>query len=79
MKKYIIYITLCLAAVLSCEQLPEDVQIYGVGCRVKEVALGSDAGDYTLEVFADGEFTATLEEDAEWIQFASAVNPGRSL
>ncbi|MBR2856856.1 MAG: BACON domain-containing protein [Bacteroidales bacterium] len=71
MKKYIIYIALCLAAALSCEQLPEDVQIYGVGCKEKEVALGSDAGECTLEVFADGEFTATLAEDATWIRFAS--------
>ena len=39
MKKYIIYIALCLAAALSCEQLPEDVQIYGVGCKEKEVSL----------------------------------------
>ena len=42
MKKYIIYIAMCLAA-LSCEQLPDDVQIYGVGCKDKEVALGSYA------------------------------------
>ena len=71
MKKYIIYIALCLAAALSCEQLPEDVHIYGVGCKEKVVALGSDAGEYTLEVFADGEFTATLDESATWIRFAS--------
>ena len=72
MKRYIIYIALCLAAALSCEQLPDNVQIYGVGCKDKEAALGSDAGEYILEVFADGEFTATLEEDATWIRFASA-------
>lgn len=71
MKKYIIYIVLCLTAALSCEQLPDDVQIYGVGCKDKEVALGSDAGEYTLEVFADGEFTAALDESASWIRFAS--------
>ena len=32
MKKYIIYIALCLAAAVSCEQLPDQVKIYGVGC-----------------------------------------------
>lgn len=72
MKKYITYIVLCLTAALACEQLPDDVQIYGVGCKVKEVALGSDPAQFTLEVYADGEFTASLPEDATWIRFSSA-------
>ena len=70
MKRYIIYIVLCLAAVISCEQMPDDVRIYGVGCRMSEVALGVDAGEYALEVFADGEFTASLDGQDTWIRFS---------
>lgn len=77
MKKYIIYIALCLMAAVSCEQLPDQVKIYGVGCydpatgtALKDVDLGIDAGTYTLSVYADGEFTASLNEEDSWIRFA---------
>ncbi len=70
MKRYIIYIALCLVAAASCEQLPEQVKIYGVGCKMNEVSLGVDAGEYALEVYADGEFTASLDEDDTWIRFS---------
>lgn len=76
MKKYIIYIALCLVAAVSCEQLPDEVNIYGVGCvdpetgkALHEVDLGIDAGTYTLNVYADGEYTATLSEEDTWIRF----------
>ena len=72
MKKYITYMALCLTAVFACEQLPDEVQIYGVGCKVSEVALGSDAGTFTLDVYADGEFNAALPDDATWIMFSTA-------
>ena len=77
MKRFIIYIALCLVAAVSCEQLPEEVKIYGVGCidpekgtPLHEVALGVDGGKYTLKVYADGEFTATLSEEDNWIRFS---------
>ena len=70
MKKYIIHIILCLLAALACEQLPEDVKIYGIGCKETELSLGSDAGECTVEVFADGEFTAALDENAMWMRFS---------
>ena len=70
MKRLITYIALCLTCAVACEQLPEDVQIYGVGCKMKEVALGIDAGEYALEVYADGEFTAALDENDNWIRFS---------
>ena len=77
MKKYIIYIALSLFAAASCEQLPDEVNIYGVGCidpetgtALHEVGLGIDAGTYSLKVYADGEFTATLSEEDTWIRFA---------
>ena len=70
MKRYIIYIALCLVAAASCEQLPDQVKIYGVGCKMNEVSLGVDAGEYALEVYADGEFTASLDEDDTWIRFS---------
>lgn len=72
MKKYFIYILLCLTAALSCEQLPDDVQIYGLGCKEKEVSLVSNAGDYSLNVYADGDFTAELDEGATWLRFSEA-------
>ena len=79
MKRYIIYIALCLMAAVSCEQLPEDVQIYGIGCydpadkgtALREKTLNIDAGEYVLGIYADGEFTATLEEADTWLRFAS--------
>ena len=70
MKRLITYIALCLTCAVACEQLPEDVQIYGVGCKMSEVALGIDAGEYALEVYADGEFTATLDKNDSWIRFS---------
>ena len=78
MKRYIINMALCLVAALSCEQLPDDVKIYGIGCidpekgtPLHEVSLGVDPGQYQLKVYADGEFTATLEDGAEWIRFSA--------
>ena len=71
MKKYIIFIFSLLAA-FACEQLPDEIQIYGVGCKDKEMSLECTAGQCSLEVFADGEFTAALEDDATWMRFASA-------
>ena len=78
MKKYIIYIALSLVAAVSCEQLPDEVNIYGVGCvdpetgkALHEVDLGIDAGTYSLNVYADGEYTATLSEEDTWIRFSS--------
>ena len=77
MKKYIIYIALCIMAAVACEQLPDQVDIYGVGCydpatgtALKDVGLGIDAGTYTLSVYADGEFTASLNEEDSWIRFS---------
>ena len=77
MKKYIIYIALCLFVAVSCEQLPDEVDIYGVGCvdlekgtPLHEVELGIDAGEYSLQVYSDGEFTATLSEEDTWIRFS---------
>ena len=62
MKKYIIYIALSLVAAVSCEQLPDEVNIYGVGCvdpetgkALHEVDLGIDAGTYTINM----EYTAS--------------------
>lgn len=72
MKKYFIYILLCLTAALSCEQLPDDVQIYGLGCKETEISLESNAGDYSLSVYADGDFKAELEEDATWLRFSES-------
>ena len=78
MKKYIIYIVLSLIAAVSCEQMPDEVNIYGVGCidpdtgkALHEVELGIDAGEYTLHVYADGEFTATLSQEDTWIRFST--------
>lgn len=71
MKKLFIYI-LCLVSALACEQLPEDVQIYGIGCKDKEVSLTSSAGEYSLDIYADGDFTAELEEGLTWLRFSEA-------
>ena len=78
MKKYILYIALCLMAAVSCEQLPDEVKIYGVGCydpaneltALREKDLNVDAGEFVVGVYADGEFTATLPDDETWIRFA---------
>lgn len=77
MKKFIIYIALCLAAAVSCEQLPDQVKIYGVGCydpttgtALHDVDLGIDAGTCTLTVYADGEFTASFSDEDNWIRFS---------
>lgn len=71
MKKLFIYI-LCLAAAFACEQLPEDVQIYGIGCKEKEISLVSAAGEFSLDVYADGDFIAELDEDVTWLRFSEA-------
>ena len=60
MRKYIIYMVLSVVAAVSCEQLPDNVKIYGVGCEIRETLLSCDAGTYDLKVYADGDFTATL-------------------
>lgn len=69
MMKFLKYLTLCLFALVACEQLPDEVKIYGIGCKVDEVELGVNAGEYSLSVFADGEFTAALDEVDAWIWF----------
>ncbi len=69
MKKHVLYIALSLLAVISCEQLPEDVMIHGIGCKEKEVALEANAGEFELTVYADGEFTAILDEEDSWLRF----------
>ena len=82
MKRYIVYMVLSLVAAVSCEQLPDDVKIYGVGCidpetgaPLHEVFLGVDPGEYQLKVYADGDFTATIEEGTEWIRFSGTDDP----
>lgn len=69
MMKFLKYLTLCLFALVACEQLPDEVKIYGIGCKVDEVELGVNAGEFSLPVFADGEFTAALNNDDAWIWF----------
>ena len=69
MMKFFKYLALCLFALVACEQLPDEVNIYGIGCKVDEVELGVNAGEYSLSVFADGEFTAALDEEDAWIWF----------
>ena len=71
MRKYIIYIVLSVVATVSCEQLPDNVKIYGVGCEIRETLLSCDSGTYDLKVYADGDFTATLPEEDTWVRFAS--------
>ena len=79
MKKYIKYIALCLLVAVSCEQLPEEVDIYGIGAydlndkgtALREKTLNVDAGKYVLGIYADGDFTASLEEDDTWLRFAA--------
>ena len=71
MRKYIIYMVLSVVAAVSCEQLPDNVKIYGVGCEIRETLLSCDAGTYDLKVYADGDFTATLPEEDTWVRFAS--------
>ena len=79
MKRYIIYIALCLMAAVSCEQLPDEVDIYGIGAydlndkgtALREKTLNVDAGEYVLGIYADGEFTAALEADDTWLRFAA--------
>ena len=78
MKRYIIYIALCLAAAVSCEQLPDEVKIYGVGCydpaneltALREKNLDVDPGEFVVGIYADGEFTATLPDEDTWIRFS---------
>ena len=82
MRKYIIYMVLSVIAAVSCEQLPENVKIYGVGCEISETLLPCDAGTYQLKVYADGDFTAILPEEDTWVRFADAPEqrtlPGNS-
>jgi hypothetical protein len=78
MRRYIIYIALCLMAAVSCEQLPDEVNIYGIGCydpankltALREKNLGVDAGEFVVGIYADGEYTATLPDEDSWIRFA---------
>ena len=78
MKRYILYIALCLMAAVACEQLPDEVKIYGVGCYdpdnkltdLREKNLGVDAGEFVVGIYADGEYTATLPDEDSWIRFA---------
>lgn len=78
MKRYILYIALCLMAAVACEQLPDEVKIYGVGCydpdnkltALREKDLDVDAGEFVVGIYADGEYTATLSDEDSWIRFA---------
>ena len=69
MKRYIIIASLALAALLSCERLPEQVEISGVGCREKVINAAWNAAECSVQVLATGEFTATIPDDAPWISF----------
>lgn len=70
MKRHtIIAAILSLAAILSCERLPEDVLICGVGCKEPTLEVSWDGGDCTADVLATGEFTVTIPVDADWIAF----------
>ena len=78
MKRYILYIALCLMAAVACEQLPDEVKIYGVGCydpdnkltALREKDLDVDAGEFVVGIYADGVYTATLSDEDSWIRFA---------
>ena len=75
MKRYIIATALAILAAFSCEKLPEDVKICGIGCREKVLELSWDATDCSAVILASGSFTASLPEDADWIAFKEA--PGK--
>lgn len=69
MKRYIIIASLALAALLSCERMPEQVEICGVGSRVKTIDVSWDGGDCTADILASGKFTVSIPKEADWIGF----------
>lgn len=72
MKKYIVNFVIVLIAAVSCEQLPDVVNIYGIGCKEKEAVVSSNPGEYSLNIYADGDFEAILDEHDTWLRFSSA-------
>ncbi len=70
MRRYTIFAAIALAvSVISCEKLPEEVEIYGVGCKEKEINAAWNAAECTAQVLATAAFTVTIPDDAPWIGF----------
>ena len=64
-----IALVLSLILPLSCERLPEDVNICGVGSREPSLEVSWNGGECTAYILASGAFTATIPEGTDWISF----------
>ena len=70
MRRYSIIAALALAAtLLSCEKMPEDVQVCGVGCKVKTIDMSWNGGECRADILSTGSFTVTIPEKEGWIVF----------
>ena len=79
MRKYGIYAALVImaSALFSCEKLPEEVQICGVGCKTDVIDVSWNGGDCSAAILSTGVFTATIPEGDNWIVFKDAPSSGR--
>ena len=60
-----------IALFAGCTRMEDQVELYEIGCPGGDVALAYSAGSVDVEVFSNGDFTASLPEDTEWIRFSS--------
>ena len=74
MKKFL-YMAAALLTAVSCNWKDEMVDAEELGALSKSINVECVAGSTVLQVYADGEFSASLPSDAKWIAFES----GRSF
>lgn len=79
MKRYSIIAILALAALVSCEKTPEEVEICGIGSRMSTIEVSWNGGDCSVDILASGRFTASIPDDADWIGFKGEKVSLRSI
>ena len=68
MKRFL-YFSAALLAIAACNWKDEMVEAEELGAIKTDFSVDCTAGSLTLEVYSDGDFTATLPADASWLKF----------
>ena len=76
MKRYL-YILCTVSLVFSCTPQDGLIDVVEIGAGEKNVELGCMPGEYTMEVYADGEWSASIT-GGDWLLFKDGSSPGIS-
>ena len=64
-----LYILTVFLLALSCVKSPEYPPVEGVGFPDGDVTCDYQAGSFSARVLSNGSFTATIEDNAQWLRF----------